>query len=327
MRVKLMRMKFSPGVWALLALALAARVGHAEPLNLTTPTGVIAGTLELPKTKAPCPLVLIIAGSGPTDRDGNSAMLAGKNDSLKLLAAGLAAQGIASVRYDKRGIAASAKGAPAEADLRFDTYVSDAVAWCQSLRQDKRFSALFIAGHSEGALIGLLAAQKVPVAGYVSIAGAGEPAADILRTQLKPKLPPEMMQTVEGILKKLEAGKTVDNTPPALGALFRPSVQPYLISWFRYDPAQELKKLKVPTLLVQGSTDIQVQEADVARLAKSRPDAKVLRIKGMNHVLKLVPSDTAQQIASYSDPKLSVAPQLIAGISAFVRAHTPTPKA
>jgi hypothetical protein len=96
-------------------------------------------------------------------------MLPGKNDTYRLLAAAPAQKGIASLRYDKRGIAASAGAMVAEQDLRFEMYVNGAAAWLRQLRADKRFSKAAIAGHSEGSLIGMLAAQQVPVAGYVSL--------------------------------------------------------------------------------------------------------------------------------------------------------------
>src|ERR1043165_3945869 len=88
----------------------------SDTVTLTTPTGALHGTLLVPASTRPVPLAVIIAGSGPTDRDGNSPMLQGKNNSLKMLAEGLAARGIASVRYDKRGIAGSAKAGGNEVD-------------------------------------------------------------------------------------------------------------------------------------------------------------------------------------------------------------------
>jgi pimeloyl-ACP methyl ester carboxylesterase len=293
------------------------------PAKLETPTGTIYGTLLVPGTKPKYPVVLIIAGSGPTDRNGNSPLLSGHNDSLKLLAEGLAANGIASLRYDKRGIAESAKAMKSEAEIRFEDYIDDAVLWCKQLRQDKRFSTLTIAGHSEGSLIGMVAAQKAGVDGYVSIAGIGRPADDILRDQLKPKLPPDLMKATDAILASLMAGKAVDEVPPQLAALFRPSVQPYLISWFRYDPSKEIAKLKVPVLIVQGTTDIQVSVKDAKLLATAAPASKLKLIEGMNHVLKQVPDDKDKQIASYSDPDLPVARQLIDQITKFARKLKP----
>src|SRR5262247_807432 len=200
-----------------------------EPIVLETPTGKLFGALELPKSSAPLPVALIIAGSGPTDRNGNSPLIQGANNSLKYLAEGLAAQGIASVRYDKRGVAESVKAAASEAELRFETYIDDAVLWGKQLRADKRFSSVIIIGHSEGSLIGMVAAQKIEVDAFISIAGAGRPLPQVLLEQLKRNLPADLQSQAEMIVKSLSEGKIVEDVPPALGgALFRPSIQPYL---------------------------------------------------------------------------------------------------
>jgi uncharacterized protein len=300
----------------------------SEPITIETPTGKLYGTLERPQSRAPVPVVLINAGSGPTDRDGNSAALKGANNSLKLLAEGLAAHGIASVRYDKRGVGETGRAmqltaektntAPREEDLRFETFIDDTVRWGKLLRNDRRFSTLTIIGHSEGSLIGMVAAQRMGADAYVSLAGAGRPIQQIILEQLTSQLPPDLLKSTEDILEQLAAGKTVTSVPPVLNALFRPSVQPYLISWIRYDPAKEIARLHVPVLIVQGKTDIQMSLLDAQALASAQPAATLLLIDGMNHVLKTVPLHQDRQIASYSDPTLPVAPNLITGISRFV---------
>ncbi|HEX8636851.1 MAG TPA: alpha/beta hydrolase, partial [Pyrinomonadaceae bacterium] len=299
-----------------------------ETVKLETLSGNLYGTLLLPKSKSKLSIVLIIAGSGPTDRDGNSPLLKGANNSLKLLAEGLAANGIASLRYDKRGVGESGKEMllaaqkankmPREEDLVFDAYIDDAVMWGQKLRADKRFSTLTIAGHSEGSLIGMVAAQKMKADAFISIAGAGRPVGQILLEQLKAQMPPDLMKTSEDILRELSNGKTVETVPSALNIVFRRSVQPYMISWLRYDPAKEIAKLTVPVMITQGTTDIQATAQDVKLLAAAKPSATVLMIDGMNHVLKVVPSDRDKQLASYSDPALPVVPKLIDEISRFV---------
>jgi len=291
----------------------------SDTLTLDTPTGKIAGTLLVPAATGPMPLVVIIAGSGPTDRNGNSPLLPGANNSLKLLAEGLAARGIASVRYDKRGIAASAQAIVSETNLRFDTYADDAAACIRLLRPDARFSTITVVGHSEGSLLGMLATQRAGADGYVSIAGAGRAADKILREQLTGKLPPDLLSFANKALDAMLAGHTVDSVPPALAALFRPSVQPYMISWLRVDPQVEIKRLGVPALIVQGTLDIQVPVSDAQLLTQAEPKSKLLVIDGMNHVLKRVAPDQASQQASYSDPNLPVAPELIDGIAAFVK--------
>ncbi|MBO0720478.1 MAG: alpha/beta hydrolase [Blastocatellia bacterium] len=293
----------------------------ADPIVLETPTGKLFGLLELPKSSAPLPVALIIAGSGPTDRNGNSPLIQGANNSLKYLAEGLAAQGIASVRYDKRGVAESIKAAPRQPDLRFETYIDDAVLWGKQLRADKRFSSVIIIGHSEGSLIGMVAAQRMNADAFISIAGAGRPAPQGLMDQLKRNLPADLQSKAEMIIKSLSEGKIVEDVPPALsGALFGRGIQPYLISYFKYDPAKEITKLSIPVLIAQGTTDIQVPAQDAKLLAEAKPSASLLMIEGMNHVLKEVPDEQEKQMNSYTDPSLPVAPKLIEGTSNFIKA-------
>ena len=300
------------------------------PITLTTPTGEISGSLVVPPGTGQYPLVLIIAGSGPTDRDGNAPVPVAPGrtlhtDSYRLLAEALAANGIASVRYDKRGVGASASvmSGMKEDDFRFDMGVDDAAAWLRMLRADPGFSKVVVAGHSEGSLIGMVAARRAQADGFVSLGGAGRPAADILREQLTEAGVPAAM--FEAPLDSLSAGRIVDNTAPALASLFRPSVQPYMISWFRYDPAAELKKLPYATLVIQGTHDVQVSAKDAALLAAA-PGARLVTIDGMTHVLKVGPADKAAQLSSvYSDPTIPVAPELIDRIIAYVR-DAPQPR-
>ena len=229
----------------LLAIAFPALAQPTErPVDLATPTGTIHGTLWTTRGDTRVPVVLLVAGSGPTDRDGNQPRLV--NDSLKQLAASLAVEGIATLRYDKRGVGASRAAAPAEKDLRFEHYVDDAVAWLEWLKADPRFSVVALLGHSEGAHIGALAAARAGAGAYVSIVGLGRKPAEVLRTQLKPKLPEPFWSQSERILATLEKGETTTDVPKELMILYRPSVQPYLVSWFRQSPAEAMAKLEMP---------------------------------------------------------------------------------
>jgi uncharacterized protein len=297
------------------------------PETLTTRTGALYGSLLVPVRGALVPVVFIHPGSGPTDRDGNNPILPGKNNSLRLLAEGLAARGIATLRVDKRGIGASAGAMTTESALRIETYVADAAAWLRRLRGDPRFDRVIALGHSEGALIAALAAKEAGADGYVSVAGAGRRASELLRWQLRARLPQPLMAENERILTSLERGRPASLVPPELEALYRPSVQPYLISWFRYDPAAVVRELGMPVLIAQGTTDLQTDTTEGKALHAARPDATYLGVQGMNHVLKLVSGGPAQQRPSYADSALAVAPALMDGIAAFVDSVRRLPRA
>lgn len=304
----------------LMALLFTASIfAGEEEITLNTQTGDIHGKLMLPESNAPCPVVIIIAGSGPTDMDGNSIGTGLTNNSLLYLARELAANGIASVRYDKRGIGKSSAAGTKEEELRFDHYIDDAAAWADKLAGDARFSKVVIAGHSEGSLIGMVAAKRSKaVKGYVSISGCGSPAYEILEKQLQSQ-PAQIQKESAEICKELREGRTVAQVPFYLAALYRQSVQPYLISWFAYNPAVEIAKLNIPVLILQGDKDIQVGVEEAEKLHAAHPSSSLYIIKEMNHVLKHC--DTMQQmaqLATYSKPELPIKPELVSHIVEFV---------
>lgn len=288
-----------------------------QPITLDTGSGELFGSLLLPKSDKPVPVVLIISGSGPTDRDGNNTD-GGRTDSLKRLALLLANHNIASVRYDKRGVAASLAATPDERNLSVDAYVADAVAWSQKLKADPRMGKLILLGHSEGALIATLAAPKSGADALISVSGSGRPIDQVLRQQLSNQLPPQLMLRSNQLLDSLKAGQVDDNVPQPLEVIFRPSVQPYLISLFRQDPAAAFSRLNIPALIVQGSHDIQVSVGDAQTLKAAKPDAELAVVEGMNHVMRIVPMDLKQQLASYKDPKLPLAAELGEKIIGFI---------
>jgi uncharacterized protein len=315
------RLTFLGTVAAASALTVAqakAQTAADQPISLQTPTGTLYGTLTL-APHLPSPVVLIVAGSGPTDRDGNSGE-AIRTDAYKLLAQALAARGISSVRYDKRGVGASAAAMTTESNLRFDTYVQDAAAWLTLLRADKRFTKIALAGHSEGSLVGMLALQTAPGDAFASLDGAGRPAPAVLREQLVTKLPPSLYAQADAAISRLQAGELAPDAPADLAALFRPSIQPYLISWFKYDPAVEIGKLKVPIVIVQGTADVQVGMVDANDLHRGAPGSKLVVVTGMNHVLKHAP-DTSSQAAilkGYENPAIPIEPAVVDAVAALV---------
>jgi len=282
-------------------------------LVLHTPSGDLYGTQLVPSNFKKIPIALIIAGSGPTDRDGNNPSM--KNNSLKLLATALANKGIASLRYDKRGIAKSRGAGKTESDLRFDDLVDDARGWVALLKADKRFSKIIVIGHSEGSLIGMMAAKEADQ--FISIAGAGQSADLILKKQLMNQ-PPMIQNICFPIIDSLKKEKTVDSVPKMIYSLFRPTVQPYMISWFKYDPQTEIKKLKIPTLIIQGTNDIQVTLEDAKFLAEANPKAKLVLINNMNHILRIIEGDRKANMESYTKSDVPIATELVEKIAIFI---------
>ncbi len=294
---------------------------HAVEKNiiLTTPTGEIHGMLLKPDSEEPCPLVIIIAGSGPTDMNGNTIGSELQNNSLKMLAEGLATKGIASLRYDKRGIGKSQAAMMSEEELRFEHYIDDAAAWAEMFSGDERFSTIAIAGHSEGSLIGMVAAQKsTAVKAYISIAGCGRPAHEVIEEQLNPQ-PEQVRNEAATINRELLQGRIVEDVPNYLAALYRKSVQPYLISWFKYNPAKEIAKLKIPVLILQGDKDIQMGVKEAEKLYLARMLSSFYIIKGMNHVLKHCEgNDMLSQLEAYQSPTMPIKQELIEHIARFL---------
>ncbi|MBH3412060.1 alpha/beta hydrolase [Pseudomonas putida] len=288
-----------------------------RPIDLDTGQGVLHGSLLLPQPATPPPVVLIIAGSGPPDRDGNNPA-SGRVDNLKRLALVLANEHIASVRYDKRGVAASQPATPDERDLSVQRYVDDVVAWSRKLKADPRFGPLILIGHSEGALIASLAAERAGASAVITLAGMGRPLADVLREQLAQRMSPALLAGGSALLDRLQAGQTSLDVPAPLRQVFRPSVQPYLITLLQQDPAQAFARLPMPALIVQGRNDVQVDVADAERLKAAKPDAQLVLIDGMNHMLRISPKDMHQQRDSYLNPELPLARELGERVVSFI---------
>jgi esterase/lipase len=287
------------------ALTLSSQSFTEEEIKIPVADKTVKAMITIPNGSGPFPAVLIIQGSGATDLDGNTMGMQGKNNSLKMLAESLANQGIASLRYNKRIFA----GFP-ENTLSFDDFVTDAVTAFSILKQDNRFSEVGIAGHSQGSLIGMLAAQTTDPDFFISIAGPGQPFDEVIMEQLKanPYNPADLVASAEAIMKKLKAGETESEVPPVLLSLFRPSVQSFIGSWMKYDPKTEIKKLDIPILIVIGTTDIQVtvKDADLLYEASNPQKSTKFIVNGMNHVLKNAPEERNANMATYTNPELPI---------------------
>ena len=311
-----------------LALALAAAPAAAQQSIATTHEGVqgeLAGTLQ-GDLEPGTPVVLIVPGSGPTDRDGNSP-LGVEAQSYKLLAESLAQRGIASVRIDKRGMFGSANAIADANDVTVADYVADLASWADTISARSGGECVWLLGHSEGGLISVAAAADDPsrYCGLLLVASVGVNLADVIRAQLaaNPANAPILPQ-VDAIMAKLKAGETVplDEMHPGLIPLFGPQIQGFIGSMLRQEPAELIAAHDLPVLIVNGREDLQTPASDAEALAAARPDATLLLIDGMNHVLKQVPEgDRAANLASYADPDLPLAPGLADAIADFVTAE------
>ncbi len=285
------------------------------------PLGPLRGTM-LSASVPKAPVVLIVPGSGPTDRDGNNP-LGVRASSYRLLAEGLAARGISSVRIDKRGMFGSREAVADPNDVTVADYVRDLHAWASAIRRRTGVHCVWLLGHSEGGLIALAAAQKPQdLCGLVLVSTPGRRMAAILRDQLKsnPANAPILNQALAAV-DAIEAGRRINDRMlhPALRPIFRSDVQNYLIDLFSYDPAALIAKVHKPVLIVQGARDMQIHEVDAKKLKLAYPEAKLVILPGVNHVLKPVKADSIPaNLATYSDPDLPLAPGVVNAIADFI---------
>lgn len=263
------------------------------------------------------PAVLIIAGSGPTDRNGNGPRLS--TDTYRKLADGLAASGIRSLRYDKRGIGESRAMVVREDDVTFEDFVSDVVTAAKELAQRSDVSTVILAGHSEGAILALAAAPKAQPSGLMLLCSPGRDFLSIMRAQMKGRMPPDLDASANAILDALAAGQHVTDMPPPLQSIFRSSVQPFLISAARYDPTKMIATMSMPILVLHAGRDLQVVQDDLDALRAAKPDAHFVVLPDANHTLKTSPADLQGNLALYQDAAAPLDPGVLPAMVGFVR--------
>ena len=305
----------------IIATALAAATPAAErPLTAPGPLAPLSATLlDVGKQG---PVIVIIPGSGPTDRDGNNP-LGVTASSYRLLAEGLAKRGISTVRIDKRGMFGSKAAVANGNDVTIAAYAADAHAWAKAARVATGAKCVWLLGHSEGSLVALAAGQdRTDLCGVISVSGMGRKAGDVMRDQLKANpANASILAPALAALDSLDKGQKVNSKtlPGPLQGLFPDSVQPYLINLMAQDPALLAGTLKLPLLIVQGDRDLQVKVADAKLLAAAQPKAMLVILPTVNHVLKVVTSDSpAANMATYADPSLPIAPGVVDAIARFV---------
>jgi pimeloyl-ACP methyl ester carboxylesterase len=328
MRNTTLRLLAAIGLLLQLPVIAAAEPAESE-IQAPGPNGPLKGLMLSPGTPD-TPVVLIIPGSGPTNRDGNS--LHGLDtDTYKLLAQGLAARGIASVRIDKRGLYSSHAAIPNSNEVTIADYASDVHTWAAAIHEKTGAKCIWLLGHSEGGLVAMVAAKDNPpdVCGLMLVAAPGRKFGELIKDQLRsnPANAPILDEALRDI-DLLEAGKKVDvsATRPEITAIFPPAVQGYLIDLFSYDPPKVLAAYKGPVLILQGERDIQVAVDDAKLLKAADDNAKLVLLPDVNHVLKTVTADDRMaNLKTYLDPKLPIAPGVVAAIADFVAASVKSP--
>ncbi len=303
-----------------LGLGAGASAQAGGDIEAPGPDGPLRGTLVLPARDAP--VILMIPGSGPTNRDGNSP-LGVSAAPYRLLAEGLAAEGIGSVRIDKRGMFGSKGAVPDANAVTVADYVSDTEAWVDAIRARTGADCIWLLGHSEGGLVALAAVQTVKnLCGLILVATPGRPLGEVLNEQLRanPANGP-FLDVANFAIEELSAGRRVDvaELPPALASLLSPALQGFFISAFALDPADLAGQGRLPILILQGDRDLQVSVADAERLKQAAPRATLVILPGTNHVLKQVTSDDLEaNAATYAAADFPLASGIVAAIGRFV---------
>lgn len=300
-----------------LSIFFVLNIEAQEFISEDVSLGELKGTLSLPKKKTKT-AILMISGSGPTDRNGNSAMGL-SNNSLKMVAESFTEAGFAVLRFDKRGIAESAAAVDDPSALRFDHFIEDTKSWLSFL-DEKGFKDLIVAGHSQGSLVGMIAAQNDNrVKGFISISGIADEVGYTMVKQLQLQAP-VLVELASAALDSMREGYTVNSPHPMLASLFGPQIQDFLKSYMAYTPSEEIKKLVIPALIVNGTTDLQVSVDDAKKLNESYSNSTLLIIEGMNHVLKDAPKDDmVANAGTYNNPDLPLSEGLMNGMITFIK--------
>ncbi|WP_298236891.1 alpha/beta hydrolase [uncultured Algibacter sp.] len=276
----------------------------------------IEGTLLLPSNKTNTPLAIIIGGSGPTDRNGNQNFQ--KNNSLKKLAEALSIEGIATFRYDKRVVKQIKQGI-IDKDIMFDDFIDDAISTSNYFKKQRLFNKIYIVGHSQGSLVGMVAAKN-RADGFISIAGAGQSIDNVIIEQIN-LTAPQFNEETKRIFAALKKGRTVKDYPQALTSIFKEDIQGFMRNWIQYKPTEIITELKIPILIINGDKDLQVSVEEANTLKKAAPKAKLMIVKNMNHVLVPIAGDNLDNSKSYNQPNREISEELIEHISKFINSN------
>ena len=295
---------------AIIILTLKLNAQNYSESNISINENIYGSIVE-PKSRSNSSLVIFIGGSGPIDRDGNQSFM--KCDMFKKLAYSLSKKGISSFRYDKRVVTQIRKG-KLDKKITFNDFVSDAIAIIDFF--ESKYNSIVIAGHSQGSLVGLLSIKE-GVSGFISLSGAGRTIDMVIEDQIS-KTAPMLLEDTKNIFKILRSGKITEDFPLPLYSLFNIEIQPFMISWMQYDPKKIIAKIPIPSLIINGDNDLQVDEEEAKLLYNSAQNSKILIVKKMNHVLVEIEGDELKNVKSYNNPELKISEIVIEKIAEFI---------
>jgi len=295
---------------AIIILTLKLNAQNYSESNISINENIYGSIVE-PKSRSNSSLVIFIGGSGPIDRDGNQSFM--KCDMFKKLAYSLSKKGISSFRYDKRVVTQIRKG-KLDKKITFDDFVSDAIAIIDFF--ESKYNSIVIAGHSQGSLVGLLSIKE-GVSGFISLSGAGRTIDMVIEDQIS-KTAPMLLEDTKKIFKILRSGKITEDFPLPLYSLFNIEIQPFMISWMQYDPKKIIAKIPIPSLIINGDNDLQVDEKEAKLLYNSAQNSEILIVKNMNHVLVEIEGDELKNVKSYNNPELKISEIVIEKMVEFI---------
>ena len=295
---------------AIIILTLKLNAQNYSESNISINENIYGSIVE-PKSRSNSSLVIFIGGSGPIDRDGNQSFM--KCDMFKKLAYSLSKKGISSFRYDKRVVTQIRKG-KLDKKITFDDFVSDVIAIIDFF--ESKYNSIVIAGHSQGSLVGLLSIKE-GVSGFISLSGAGRTIDMVIEDQIS-KTAPMLLEDTKKIFKILRSGKITEDFPLPLYSLFNIEIQPFMISWMQYDPKKIIAKIPIPSLIINGDNDLQVDEKEAKLLYNSAQNSEILIVKNMNHVLVEIEGDELKNVKSYNNPELKISEIVIEKMVEFI---------
>lgn len=274
----------------------------------------VDGTLLTPNALDKPILAIIIAGSGPTDRNGNQNFL--KSNNLKKLAERLSNNNIATFRYDKR-IVKQIKNGNIDKNIMFDDFVTDAISVIEYFKETKAYSKIYVIGHSQGSLVGMLAA-KDRADGFISIAGAGQSIDHVIIDQIQ-KTAQMYTEDTKRVFDMMRQGKTTPDYPQALSSIFDIEIQPFMMNWMQYNPQDVIKTLDIPILIINGTKDLQVTVEEATLLKEASHNAELKIVEKMNHVLFIIDGDDLENSKSYNESARKISEDVVSAILDFIK--------